>query len=91
MSEAPRGQHVLNLPDWLAILRSRPELAAVTISPDEERAVLDLTRVAAHRSERVAAPITAFVCGLALSGRPPTERAALLRALAAALEVEDAD
>jgi hypothetical protein len=42
--------------------------------------------VAAHRSERVAAPITTYLAGVAFAGLPPAERLARLRGLLAALE-----
>jgi len=54
--------------------------------PAERAVLLDLARVAAHRSERIAAPITTFLAGVALAGLAPAERLARLRALLAALE-----
>jgi Domain of unknown function (DUF6457) len=48
------------------------------------RAILDLARDVAHQVERPAAPVTAFVLGLAVgAGRPLDEATAQLRALAA--------
>ncbi len=45
--------------------------------------ILDLARAAAHQVDRPAAPVTAFLLGLAVgSGTPPAEAAAQLRALA---------
>jgi len=49
------------------------------------RQVLDLARDVAHQVERPAAPVTAFLLGLAVgAGRQPDETVARLRALAAA-------
>ncbi len=48
------------------------------------RTVLDLAREAAHQVERPAAPVTAFLLGLAVGGGQPLAAAAdQLRALAA--------
>ncbi|MGH2467567.1 MAG: DUF6457 domain-containing protein [Candidatus Limnocylindrales bacterium] len=76
----------LDLRAWLAELAKVPEVGGATVSRDEQRALLDLTRVAAHRSDRIAAPITAYVVGLALAARPSDERARALGAIVAALE-----
>jgi hypothetical protein len=49
------------------------------------RQILDLARDVAHQVERPAAPVTAFLLGLAVGGGMPADRAAArLRALAAA-------
>jgi hypothetical protein len=76
----------LSLDAWLALLQEVPGLAAVEVSRDEQRALLDLTRVAAHRSVRAAAPITAFLVGLALASSEPAQRAARIRHFTALLE-----
>lgn len=76
----------IDLGEWLEMLRSAPELAGVDVTRDEQRALLDLTRTAAHRSERVAAPITAYVVGVALAAVPAAGRAERIRGLAARLE-----
>lgn len=55
-------------------------------SPAERAVLLDLARVAAHRSERIAAPITTYLAGVAFAGLPRAERLARLRGLLAALE-----
>jgi hypothetical protein len=48
------------------------------------RQILDLARVAAHQVERPAAPLTAFLLGLAVgTGQPADQAAAQLAALAA--------
>jgi hypothetical protein len=54
--------------------------------PAERSVLLDLARVAAHRSERISAPITTYLAGVAFAGLPRVERLARLRGLLAALE-----
>jgi Domain of unknown function (DUF6457) len=76
----------LNLRAWLARVATLPDLADVGVSPDEQRVLLELARIAAHQSERIAAPITTYLIGLALAGRAPQERAAALQAFVSALD-----
>jgi hypothetical protein len=50
--------------------------------PEETKAVLDLTKVVAHTSERYYAPLVAYAAGLAIgAGMSPAERAARVREL----------
>ena len=79
----------MSLDAWLAILRAVPELAAVEVTRDEQRALLDLTRVAAHRSERVAAPVTAYLVGLVMASADPAQRAERIRGLADVLDSDE--
>jgi hypothetical protein len=76
----------MTLAEWLDQLRAEldddPRLA---LSAEDERLLLDLARVAAHGSERIAAPITTFLAGIALAGLAPAERTARLRRLVEAL------
>lgn len=52
------------------------------LSAEETDAVLDLTKVVAHTSERYYAPLAAYAAGLAIgAGTDPAERAARVRAL----------
>lgn len=81
MSEAPR-----TLRDWLAELETDPDIGAVAVSPAAQAALLDLARVAAHASERIAAPITAFMAGVAFAGLDEEARTARLQALVERLE-----
>jgi len=60
--------------------------AGATITPDEQTALLDLARVAAHSSERLTAPLTTFLAGVAYGTLPPAERASALRTLASKLQ-----
>jgi Domain of unknown function (DUF6457) len=81
----------LGLDAWLALVQRAPELGRVSVSSEEQRAMLDLARIAAHRSERIAAPITAYLVGLALAQLDPAARAAAIRGLVAGLDTgEDA-
>jgi hypothetical protein len=84
--EPTPDEATLSLAEWMD--RLRVSLAAegdprTDLSTDEERLILDLARVAAHASERVAAPLTTFVAGVALAGLPPEERLWRLRELLA--------
>lgn len=75
----------LTLDQWLAAVRAALE-TDFDLSRDEQRALLNLTRVAAHRSERIAAPLTAFLAGMALAPHDPARRATEIDRLTAALE-----
>lgn len=56
------------------------------VTDDERDALLDLARVAAHTSERWAAPVSTFMVGVALHAVPAHERVAMLRRLVETLE-----
>ena len=58
-----------------------------TIDDGEVEAVLELARVAAHSSERRAAPVTTYLAGLVLGGAAPEAREAFLDDLVVKLEV----
>jgi hypothetical protein len=81
------------LADWLKELggflgpSGGPGLPAPT--DEEQAALLDLARVAAHNCERIAAPLTTFMAGVALAEVAPGERAERIRSLAASLEGVD--
>jgi hypothetical protein len=82
--EPTPDEATLSLAAWMDRLRA--SLAAegdprTDLSTEEERLILDLARVAAHTSERIAAPLTTFVAGLALAGLTPEDRARRLREL----------
>lgn len=72
--------------EFLARLRAR--LPGEVAGPDarETELLLDLARVAAHRSERWAAPVSTYLAGLAVAGRPAADRVRALGAVLAALE-----
>jgi len=56
------------------------------LSDDEQAAILDVARLAAHKSERIAAPLTTFMAGLACAELQPWERAETLQSLVEQLE-----
>jgi hypothetical protein len=77
----------IGLEAWLARLAEfLPADLADAAGPAERAVLLELARVAAHRGERIAAPITTYLAGVAFAGLAPAERLARLRALVAALE-----
>jgi 1,6-anhydro-N-acetylmuramate kinase len=53
----------MNAPDWLAAYAEKLGVPAPTT--DELKAVLDLAGVAAHSSQRIAAPVAAWMAGKA--------------------------
>ena len=82
-------QHgAMTLGEWLESLRAHldPSDPRLRLTPAEERALLEIARVAAHTSERIAAPLTTFLAGVAVADLPPADRAARLESLLAELE-----
>ena len=61
---------------------------APSVGQDEAEAVLELARVVAHASERRAAPVSAYLVGLAVAGAAPEARAAFLDELVIKLETQ---
>jgi Domain of unknown function (DUF6457) len=59
-----------------------------SVGPGEVEAVLELARVAAHTSERRAAPVTAYLAGMVVAGAAPEAREAFLDDLVVKLEVQ---
>ncbi len=72
--------------EWFELLRALLPATAPTPSQDEIDALLDLARVAAHTSERWAAPVSTFVAGVALADHDPADRETRIRELTAQLE-----
>ena len=71
---------------WLERLRATlPPGADRELTPGEMNALLELTRDAAHASERIAAPLTAFLVGAAYADLPDGAREARIRELTATL------
>jgi hypothetical protein len=60
--------------------------SGAAITADEQAALLDIARIAAHGSERIAAPLSTFLAGVAYGALPTGERAVALRRLAERLE-----
>jgi hypothetical protein len=87
MSNDEPAQPQVPVNEWLDLVRgtlgSMPDLALTGI---ERRLLLDLARIAAHTSERVAAPLSTYLAGVALSGLSPEERAERLAAIVRDLE-----
>jgi hypothetical protein len=72
---------------WLARFAAElPGQVHAALSDDERTALLDLARVAAHRSERIAAPLTTFLLGLAFAGSPSEDWPARIRAITVQLD-----
>jgi Domain of unknown function (DUF6457) len=74
----------MNAREWIE--RFAAELGAQPPSDDEFSAMLDLAAIAAHDSERVAAPVACWIGGA--SGRPLDELQAIAKQIAAS---EDGD
>lgn len=74
---------------WLDELGALLPAGTLEEAGQEERvALLDLARIAAHRSQRWAAPISAYLVGVAFAPLPRADRLDRIRALAAQLDVE---
>jgi Domain of unknown function (DUF6457) len=78
--------HPLSLAAWLDRLSGLLPPSAPAVTSAEEAAILDLARIAAHTSVRIAAPISTFLAGMALASLEPQERVAALREVVAQLE-----
>jgi hypothetical protein len=86
MMQQDAGRTV-SLDVWLERLRGQlPDGTTLGIAPPEVTALLDLARVAAHTSERIAAPLSTFLAGVAFGGLPGDVRAARIADLVRHLE-----
>jgi len=73
--------------EWLAELGALlPAEVLDEAGPAERALLLDLARIAAHRSHRSAAPISTYLVGLAFAPLPRERRLAGLRELVERLE-----
>lgn len=82
-----RQPGALSLEAWFEALRAAlPEAADERLAEDEQAALLDLARVAAHSSQRIAAPLSTYLVGIALHDLEPSARAARIAQLVATLE-----
>ena len=87
MAEPGSQPSATPLMEWLAkVHQELGSASGPSITPEEQTALLDLARIAAHRSERIAAPLTTFLAGVALGNLPEGERHQALRSLASGLE-----
>jgi len=85
----PSSSDQVDVEAWLEELRARLPAGTLEEAGPEERAVLlDLARIAAHRSQRWAAPISTYLVGIAFAPLPRAERLDRIRALVAQLDVE---
>lgn len=76
----------LALGAWLDRLSTLLSASAPQVTPAEQAAILDLARIAAHASERIAAPISTYLVGLAFASLEPRERAGALHEIVTRLE-----
>lgn len=74
--------------EFLEKVRSLLGPGAQGATPGEIEAVLELARVAAHASERRAAPVTTYLAGMAVAGAAPEAREAFIDDLVVKLEVQ---
>ncbi len=81
-----RESTAIPLEAWLDLLLAELPADSPRPAAAEQAAILDLARVAAHASERIAAPISAFMAGMALASRGGDERAAALQTLVRKIE-----
>jgi hypothetical protein len=85
----PTPRPYVSLAVWLDLLRHElGDDAALRLNAAEERALLELARVAAHASERIAAPLTTFLVGVSSATQDPIGRAERIRRLTERLESE---
>lgn len=74
---------------WLDELGALLPAGCLAEAGSEERAaLLDLARIAAHRSQRWAAPISTYLVGVSFASLPRADRLERIRALVAQLDVE---
>jgi hypothetical protein len=76
------------LEEFLERIRSLLGPNPPAVGGGEVEAILELARVAAHSSERRAAPVTTYLAGLVLGGAAPEAREAFIDDLVVKLEAE---
>jgi hypothetical protein len=74
------------LEDFLERVRSLLGPNPPAVGAGEVEAILELARVAAHSSERRAAPVTTYLAGLVLGGAAPEAREGFIDDLVVKLE-----
>lgn len=70
---------------WMARVAAEIGEASTTLSERERDALLELTRLAAHASERIAGPLTVYAMGMSLAGVSQEARLERIRAVTARL------
>lgn len=73
------------LETWMARVRVEIGEEGTRLAGPERDALLELTRLAAHASERIAGPLTVYALGMALAGVPPEARLGRIREITARL------
>ena len=80
----------MELTTWLAAVAERLGVADAGLSTEDVQILLDLARDSAHEVERVAAPLTTFLAGVAVGrGAALPGTAAAVTALLAEPPVQD--
>ncbi len=82
---------VLAAPERASAQQRRGTIDAEVPDGEERTLLLDLARIAAHTSERWAAPLTTYMAGHALADTDRDERITRLRALVAQLDEDAVD
>lgn len=83
-------ERTLSVAEWLDHLRrATTSTRDLMLSEAEQRELLDLARIAAHRSERIAAPLTTFLVGIALADLPSDRRAARIAELKERMDLSE--
>jgi hypothetical protein len=77
----------LSMEDWLRKLEAAADFH-IPVTITERRLLLDIARVAAHKSERVAAPISTYLLGLAMSKVTAERRSGELERISEALRAD---
>ena len=80
----------MDLKQWLTTLSAELKTTDVTMDDDAVQTLLDLARDSAHEVERVAAPLTTFLVGIAV-GRGAALSTAAATATTLLLNQEAAD
>ncbi len=80
----------MELKQWLSTLSAGLEISDIAMDDDAVRALLDLARDSAHEVERIAAPLTTFLVGIAV-GRGAALTTAAATAMTLLLNQEAAD
>lgn len=88
-ADGPADDDQMEVEMWLERLGALlPPGTLDEVGTAERAALLDLARIAAHRSQRRAAPISTYLVGLAFASLPRAERLARIADLAARLDAE---
>lgn len=84
----PDASAAVPLDVWLERVRAELGVESPRLTEAEREALLELTRLAAHASERVAGPLTVYALGMAVAGESEETRLERIRNLSARLASE---